>query len=96
MKMNNENETKSDIFHFNDCKYQNFSGFWLKWTQTMEKKQNQVFFHGIHSNLTPYLSLSKNIKIFQWHSKSKFLCFMTKLAQTMGLKQNETFSMGHI
>ena len=28
-------------------------------------KQTQTFFHGTDSNLTPYLSLAKDIKIFQ-------------------------------
>ena len=45
----------------------------------MEMKQNQAFFHGTYSNLTPYLSLSKNIKIFQQFSKLGFLSFMTKV-----------------
>ena len=31
----------------------------------MEMKQNQTFFHGTYSNLTPYLFLSKNIKVYQ-------------------------------
>ena len=48
----NENETKSNIFHFSI---------------------------GTFSNLTPYLCLSKNIKIFQCFSKSKFLSFITKV-----------------
>ena len=45
----------------------------------MEMKQNQTFFHGTYSNLTPYLFLSKYIEVFQWLSKSKFLNFMTKV-----------------
>ena len=28
------------------------------------KKQNQTFFHGTYSNVSPYVFLSKNIKIF--------------------------------
>ena len=44
--------------------------------QTMEMKQNQIFFHGTYSNLT-HLLLSKNIKVFQRFSNSKFLSFMT-------------------
>ena len=45
-------------------------------------KQNQTFFRETYSNLTPYLSLPKNLKIFkifQRLSKSKFLSFMTKV-----------------
>ena len=43
----------------------------------MEIKQNQTFFHGTYSSLTPYLFLSKNIKVFQWLPKSKFTRFVT-------------------
>ena len=42
-------------------------------------KQNQTFFRETYSSLTPYLSLPKNLKIFQRLSKSKFLSFMTKV-----------------
>ena len=42
---------------------------------------------GANSYLTPYISLSKNIKIFQWLSKSKFLSFMAKVNPDNG---NET------
>ena len=54
----------------------------------MEMKQNQTFFDGIYSNLTPYLSL------FQWLSKSEFLRFMTKVNPNNGNKQNQTFFDG--
>ena len=64
---------------FNDFQNQNLSLLWLKWNQTMEIKQNQTFFHGTYSNLTPYLSLPKNIVVFQWLLKSKFLSFKTKV-----------------
>ena len=47
--------------------------------------QNQTFFHGTNSNLTSY-SLLKNIKIFQWLSKSKSLSSMTKGNPTMEMK----------
>ena len=30
--------------YFNDFQDQSFSDLWLKWTQTKEIKQNQVFF----------------------------------------------------
>ena len=75
--------------YFNYFQNQNFSVLWLKETQAMEMKQNQTFFHGTYSNLTPYLFLLKNIKIFQWLSKSKFLSFMTKVNPNNG---NETKS----
>ena len=47
-------------------------------------KQNQTFFHGMYSNLTPYLSLPKNMKTFKWLLKSKFLSFMTKVNPNNG------------
>ena len=52
----------------------------------MEMQQNQTLFHRTYSNLTPYLSLSKNIKIFQVLSKSKFLHFMTKVNPNNGIE----------
>ena len=52
-------------------------------------KQNQTLFHGTYSNLTTYLFLSKNIKVFQRLSKWKFLSFMTKVNLNNG---NETKS----
>ena len=55
----------------------------------MEFKQNQTFFHGTYTNLTPYRFLWKNIKVFQLLSKSKFLSFMTKVNPNNG---NETKS----
>ena len=48
---------------FNDFPNQNFLVLWLKGTQTMKMKQNQVFFHDTCSNLTSYIFSSKNIKI---------------------------------
>ena len=52
----------------------------------MEMKQIQIFVHWTYSNLTPYLSLSKNIEIFQWLSESKFLSFMTKVNPNNGIE----------
>ena len=88
---------KSDIIffdqkilkYFNDFQNRNFSDLWLKWIQTMEMKQNQSFFHGAYSNLTSYHFLSKNIKVFQWFLKSKYLSYMTKVNPNNG---NETKS----
>ena len=57
-------------------------------------KQNQIFFHGTYSNLTSYIFLSKNIKVFQWFSKSKFLSFITEVNQTMKMKQSQIFFQG--
>ena len=38
--------------YFNDFQNQHFSVLWLKWTQTMEMKQNQIFSHEPYLNLT--------------------------------------------
>ena len=54
----------------------------------MEMKQNKTFFNGTYLNLTPYLYLSKNIEVFQWLSKSKFLSFMTKVNPNNGNETN--------
>ena len=53
--------------------------------QAMEMKQNQIFFQGAYSNLTPYLFfLPKYIKEFKWLSKSKFHSFITKINRNNG------------
>ena len=54
----------------------------------MEMKQNKTFFHGTYLNQTPYLYLSKNIEVFQWLSKSKFLSFITKVNPNNGNETN--------
>ena len=75
--------------HLNYLQNQNFSVLRLTSTQAMEMKQNQTFCYRIYSNLTPYHFLSKNIKVFQWLSKSKIFGLMNKLNQNNG---NETKS----
>ena len=45
----------------------------------MEIKQKSDIFSCDILNLIPYLFLLKNIKVFQWLSKSEFLSFMTKV-----------------
>ena len=69
--------------YFNDVQNQNFSFCWLKWSQAMEMKQNQTFFRGAYSNLTVSF-LSKNIKVFQWLSVSKYVSFMTTVNANNG------------
>ena len=75
--------------HLNYLQNQNFLVLRLTSTQAMEMKQNQTFCYRIYSNLTPYHFLSKNIKVFQWLSKSKIFSLMNKLNQNNG---NETKS----
>ena len=79
--------SKKKFMHFNDFQNQNFSVLWLKWIHTIKMKENQTIFHGTYSSLTSYLFFIKNIKVFQWYSKSKFLSFMTKANLSNG---NET------
>ena len=60
---------KHDVFcdqkvkYFNDFQNQNFSVLWLKWTRTMEVRQNQISFHGAYSHLTSYLFFIKKRSI---------------------------------
>ena len=63
---NNGNETKSNIFPWDIFKSDAISFFSkiLKQVQTSEMKQNQTFFHGAYSNLTPYLFYQKILKHF--------------------------------
>ena len=57
--------------YFNDFQNRNFSVLPLKYTQTMEMKQNQTFFHGSYSNLTLFFVGHKLLKYFNdfynWH-----------------------------
>ena len=50
---------------------------------------SMTFFHETYYNLTSYILLSKNIKVFQWLLKSKFLSFMTEVNSD---NRNETNS----
>ena len=52
------------LVYFNDFPNQNFSGLLLKWTETMEMKQNQTFFHGTYLNLTSFFTGRKMLKYF--------------------------------
>ena len=56
-------------------------------------KQSQIFSMDLVKS--DHLSfLSKKIKIFKSLSKSKFLSFMTKVNQTMEVKQNQIYFHG--
>ena len=48
-----------EVKYFNDFKNHSFSVSWLKWTQTVEMKQNQTFFHGTYSSLASYFFIKK-------------------------------------
>ena len=49
----------------------NFSVLWLKWTQIMEMKKNQIFFHETHSDLASFFICCKILKclndFYNWH-----------------------------
>ena len=53
--------------YYSDFQNCNFSVLWLRWTQTTEMK------YGAYSNLKLYIFLWKNVKEFQWLSKSFLL-----------------------
>ena len=79
--------------YLNDLQNRNFLILWLKWTQTRETKQNQTFFHGAYSNLTPYL-YKKLLKYFSDFQNRNFSVLWLRWTQTMELKQNQTFFWG--
>ena len=72
-------------------KNQNFSVLWLKWTQTMETKQNQTFFHRTYSNLMQYLFYLKILNYFTDFQNQNFSVLWLRGTQTMEMKQNQTF-----
>ena len=82
--------------YFNVFQNRNFSILWLKWTQKMKMKQNQTFFHGTFSNLTPfYIKTYKSISVTSKIEISQFYDFLwLKWTQTMEMKQNQTFFYG--
>ena len=57
-------------------------------------KQNQSFFQGTSSNMTSYIFLSKNNKVFGWLSKSKHLSFITKVNADKGNEKKSPAFLG--
>ena len=79
------------IFHYlNDFQNQNFSVLWPHWTQTIEMKQNQTFFHEKYSNLTLFFVGHKILKylndFYNWHLSIS----LQKWAQTGKVKWSYT------
>ena len=79
---------KKMLKHFNDFQNRNFSVLWLKWTQTMEMKQNQTFFHETYSNLALFSLVIKyqHISItfiIGTSSKVKYQVKWNKITQDM-------------
>ena len=68
--------------YFNVFPNQNISVLWLKWTQAMEMKQNQTFFHGTYSNLTSIFTGRQILKYFNNFYNLHFLISLQKWAQT--------------
>ena len=87
-------KTLSDIKCLNDLKNQNFSVLWLKWTQTMEIKENQTFFHETYSNLLTYLFYQKISKYFNDFQNRNFSVLRLKWTQTIEMQKNQTFFHG--
>ena len=76
---------------------------WLPWIQFFgfltkvkakngNEKKKQTFFQGTYSNVSN-IFLSKTVKVSQWFQNQSL---WLKWTQTVKMKQNHTFSMGHI
>ena len=74
--------------YFGDFQNRSFSVLWLRWTQAMEMRQNQTFFHEICSNLTSFFIGSKILNYFidfyNWHLSIS----LQKWAKTSKVKWN--------
>ena len=75
--------------YFNELQNQNFSVLWLKWTQTIEMKQSQTFFHGTCSNWHHICFHQKKLKCFNDFQNLNFPVLWLKWTQTMEMKQNQ-------
>ena len=71
--------------------HQKIEVLWLKWTQKMEMKQNQIFLLGTYSNLTSYLFYQKLLGYFSDFKNQHFSVFWQKWSQAMERKQNHIF-----
>ena len=58
----------------------------------MKMKQNQIFFALDIFKSDTISFLSRDIKVFQWLSKSEFYSFMTKVNPNNGNETNQAFS----
>ena len=67
---------------------------WQKGTQAMEMTQNQAFFDGAYSNLTPNLFYQKFLKYFNDFENRNFSVLLLTWTQIMKMKQNQTFVHG--
>ena len=72
-----------------DFKNLNFSVLRLKWTETMEMKQNQTFFHWRYLSLTQYLFYQKILKYFNDFQILNFLFLWLKFTQTKEKSQTQ-------
>ena len=73
--------------YFNDCQKRNFSVLLLQLNQTMEMKQDQIFFHGTYSNI----SVTFTIGIFQFHCKIEYKQVKGKEIKGDMCKSDSTF-----
>ena len=69
---------------FLDWKIPYFSTYCQISTETTKLKPNQTLLDMAYLNLTSLFFISKETKVFQWFSKSKFLNFMTKVNPNNG------------
>ena len=77
--------------HFNGFQNKPFCVLWLKWTQTMKMKQNQIFFRGTCSDLTSNFFVPKTWKYFSEFQNQNFSLLWLKGAHAMEMKQNQIF-----
>ena len=105
---------KSDTFcnqkllkYFNGFQIWNVLVLWLKWTQTMEMKQNQTFLHG-HNQIWRHIFFNffyhKILKYFNDFQNQNFSLSRLKWTRTMEMKQKffhgtysnlKSFFIGH-
>ena len=87
---------KKILKYFSGFEIRNFSVSWLKWTQTMEMKQNLIFSMThiqIWRHVFFYQKISNYFNDFQ---NRDFPVLWLKWTQTLEIKQNQTLSMKHI
>ena len=77
---------KKKLKYFHDFQNQSFSVLWLMWTQTLEMKQKETFFHGTNSNLTSFFFNCKILKQFNYFHKWHYSVSLQKWVKASKLK----------
>ena len=76
--------------YFNEYQNWNFSVLWLNWTQTIQRKQNQTFFHVTYLKLISYFIGHKVLDYFNDFYNWYLSISMQKWVQTSKIKYNPT------